>query len=233
MKNAIKALFVMSLMASSLAFGQQATTNSIYIDQVGGNSTIDIRQKGQTNRIGSEQARFSIQGSAMNLTIDQNGNNNNITGKIEQATNVTETTTLTGDGNTVNYDMGDSGSVAGSSKTVTVVGDTNTLNFNQGTTSSATNASQSISITGDGNTYTSNINADDVTNTVAIAGDTNTMTMTQQGFAGKNADVTVTGNSNNLTINQKSTTNVDAVNVTHTGNGNTIIVNQCNAGGPC
>jgi hypothetical protein len=232
MKNAIKALFVMSLMASSLAYGQ-ATTNSIYIDQVGGNSTIDIRQKGQNNRIGSEQARVSIQGSSMNVDIDQNGNNNNITGKIEQADNVTEDLTLTGDGNTVNYDMGDSGSVSGSSKTVAVTGDSNTLNFNQGTTSSATGATQNITITGDTNTYTSNINADDVVNTVAISGDSNTMTMTQQGHAGKTADVTVTGSSNTLTINQKSTLNVDAVNITHTGNSNTITVNQCNAGGPC
>ena len=232
MKNAIKALFVMSLMASSLAYGQ-ATTNSIYIDQVGGNSTIEIRQKGQNNRIGSEQARVSIQGNAMNVTVDQNGNNNNITGKIEQADNVVEDVTLTGDGNTINYDVGASGSVAGSTKTLAVTGDSNTLNFNQGTTSSSTGATQNITVTGDGNTYTSNINADDVVNTVAIAGDSNTMTMTQQGTAGKNADVTVTGSSNTLTINQKSTNNVDAVNVTHTGSGNTILINQCNAGGPC
>lgn len=232
MKNAIKALFVMSLMASSLVYGQ-ATTNSIYIDQVGGNSTIEIRQKGQNNRIGSEQARVSIQGNAMNVTVDQNGNNNNITGKIEQADNVVEDVTLTGDGNTINYDVGASGSVAGSTKTLAVTGDSNTLNFNQGTTSSSTGATQNITVTGDGNTYTSNINADDVVNTVAIAGDSNTMTMTQQGTAGKNADVTVTGSSNTLTINQKSTNNVDAVNVTHTGSGNTILINQCNAGGPC
>jgi len=233
MKNAIKALFVMSCLAiSSLAYGQ-ATTNSIYIDQVGGNSNINIRQKGQTNRIGSEQSRVSIQGDAMDVDIDQNGNNNNITGKIEQADNVVEDVTVTGDNNTINYDVGDGASVAGSEKTLVVTGDSNTLNFNQGTTASATGALQTIDVTGDGNTYTSTINADDVVNDVDITGDTNTMTMVQDGTAGKNADVTVAGNSNNLTINQKSTTNVDAVNVTHTGNSNTIVINQCNAGGPC
>ena len=204
MKNAIKALFVMSLMASSLAYGQ-STTNSIYIDQVGGNSTIDIRQKGQNNRIGSEQARVSIQGNAMNVTVDQNGNNNNITGKIEQADNVVEDVTLTGDGNTINYDVGDSGSVAGSTKTLAVTGDSNTLNFNQGTSASATGATQNITVTGDTNTITHASTATGTTTMNAtITGNLNNLSVTQSGITTQSVNLNASGNSNTITVTQSN-----------------------------
>lgn len=227
-----KALFIMSLMSSSLAIAQ-STTNSIYIDQVGDNSTITVTQKGQSNKIGTEQNRVIIQGNAQTVDVTQEGNNNAINGSIEQADNIAYDTTVTGDNNTLTYDQGGSGSVAGSTKTLTVTGDSNDLTFNQGTTASATGATQTIAITGDTNTYTSTINADDVVNTVAVTGDGNTVAMTQQGTAGKNVEMNLTGSTNTVTVNQKSTTNVDTLKLNSTSTGSTITINQCNAGGPC
>jgi hypothetical protein len=227
-----KALFIMSLMSSSLAMAQ-STTNSIYIDQVGDNSTITVTQKGQANKIGTEQNRVIIQGNAQTVEVTQEGNNNTINGSIEQADNIAYDTTVTGDNNTLTYDQGGSGSVAGSTKTLTVTGDSNDLTFNQGTTSSATGATQTIAITGDTNTYTSTINADDVVNDMTVTGDGNTIAMTQQGTAGKNVEMTLTGSTNNVTVNQKSTTNVDTLKLNSTSTGSTITINQCNAGGPC
>lgn len=232
MKNAIKAFFIMSVMATSLAYGQ-STTNSIYIDQVGDNGNISIVQKGQSNKIGTEQARLSLQGDAQTVTVKQEGNNNSITGKVEQADNVDYDINMTGDNNSLNLDKGDGASVAGSKLILAVTGDSNTLALTQGSTSSATNADQEIHITGDGNAHTSTINADDVKNRVTVVGDNNTTAMTQDGFAGKEVTSTVTGNGNTIGINQKSTLNVDKIDITHTGNGNTITINQCNAGGAC
>ena len=227
-----KALFIMSLMTSSLAIGQ-STTNSIYIDQVGDNSTISVTQKGQANKIGTEQNRVIIQGNAQTIDVTQEGNNNAINGSIEQADNIAYDTTVTGDNNTLTYDQGGSGSIAGSTKTLTVTGDSNSLTFNQGTSASATGATQTIAITGDTNTYTSTINADDVVNTMTVAGDGNTIAMTQDGTAGKNVEMTLTGSTNSVTVNQKSTTNVDTLKLNSTSTGSTITINQCNAGGPC
>jgi hypothetical protein len=232
MKNAIKAFFIMSVMATSLAYGQ-STTNSIYIDQVGDNSNISIVQKGQANKIGTEQARVSLQGDAQTVTVKQEGNTNKIDGKIEQADNIDYNVTMTGDNNNLTFDHGDGASVAGSKLVLAVTGDSNNLSLTQGSTSSATNADQEIHITGDNNSHTSTINADDVKNRVTVTGDNNTTTMTQNGFAGKEVTSTVTGNSNTIGINQKSTLNVDKIDITHTGNGNTITINQCNAGGTC
>ena len=227
-----KALFVMSLMISSSAIAQ-STTNSIYIDQVGDNSTITIKQKGQSNKIGTEQARVILQGNAQNLDITQEGNNNTMNGSIEQADNVDYDTTVTGDNNDIVYDQGGSGSVAGSTKTLAVTGDSNDLVFNQGTTASATGATQTIAITGDTNAYTSTINTDDVVNTIAVTGSDNTIVMTQDGTAGKNVEMTLLGSTNVVTVNQKSTTNVDTLKIDSTSSGSTITINQCNAGGPC
>ena len=225
-------MFIMAMLSSSLAFAQ-STTNSIFIEQVGDNSTITIVQKGQNNRIGSEQNRLMLDGNGQIINTTQEGNNNLIQGSIVQADNVSTDTTVTGDSNTITYDRGDAASVAASTETVVVTGSSNTLTFNQGTAASATGATQTIEITGDTNTLTSTINADDVVNTKTIAGDGNTITTVQDGTAGKNIEMLLTGNTNTVTVNQKSTNNVDTLKIDSTSSGSTITINQCNAGGPC
>lgn len=225
-------LFIMLLMTSSLATAQ-STTNSIFIDQVGDGSTITITQKGQANKIGSEENRVVIEGNNQTLDVKQEGNNNTIQGSILQADNVNMDVTVTGDGNTLTYDEGDAASIAGSTKTLAVTGDSNSMTFNQGTAASATGSTQTIAVTGDTNTYTSIINADDVVNDVTVAGDGNTIAMTQDGTAGKNIEMILTGSTNNITVNQKSTTNVDTLKINSTSTGSTMVINQCNAGGPC
>ena len=233
MKNAIKALFVMLLSATSLSAYAQSTTNSIYIDQVGDASTINITQKGQNNKIGTEQNRFQIGGDAQLINVTQQGNNNQMNGKVVQADNIDYGVNVTGDSNELTFDHGDASSVAGSKLVLGVTGGSNIVSLTQGDTSSSTNADQEITIGGDQNTYTSHINADDVKNRMTIAGDQNSLTMVQNGFAGKEVTSTVTGNGNTITVNQTSTLNVDKINITHTGSGNTIGINQCNAGGTC
>ena len=225
-------MFILAMLSSSLAFAQ-STTNSIFIEQVGDNSTITIVQKGQNNRIGSEQNRLMLDGNGQIINTTQEGNNNLIQGSIVQADNVSTDTTVTGDSNTITYDRGDAASVAASTETVVVTGSTNNLTFNQGTAASATGATQTIEITGDTNTLTSTINADDVVNTKTIAGDGNTITTVQDGTAGKNIEMLLTGNTNTVTVNQKSTNNVDTLKIDSTSSGSTITINQCNAGGPC
>ena len=225
-------MFIMAMLSSSLAFAQ-STTNSIFIEQVGDNSTITIVQKGQNNRIGSEQNRLMLDGNGQIINTTQEGNNNLIQGSIVQADNVSTDTTVTGDSNTITYDRGDAASVSSSSETVVVTGSSNNLTFNQGTAASATGATQTIEITGDTNTLTSTINADDVVNTKTIAGDGNTITTVQDGTAGKNIEMLLTGNTNTVTVNQKSTNNVDTLKIDSTSSGSTITINQCNAGGPC
>lgn len=225
-------LAAIALLASSVGLAQ-STTNSIFIEQVGDGSVITITQKGQSNKVGTEQNRVVLEGNNQTITTTQEGNNNSIQGSIVQADNINTDVTITGDNNTLTYDQGDAASVATSTQTLAVTGDSNSLTFNQGTAASATGATQTITVTGDTNTLTSTINADDVVNTKTIAGDGNTITTVQDGTAGKNIEMLLTGNTNTVTVNQKSTTNVDTLKINSTSNGSTITINQCNAGGPC
>jgi hypothetical protein len=221
---------VISLMTSASANGQ---TNSIYIDQVGDESIITLTQEGEGNKIGdSENTRFFLEGNVQTVTVKQDGNNNVINGSVLNAANIDYDTTVTGDNNEITYDQGASGSVAGSTKTLTVTGDSNDLTFNQGTVSSATDATQTISITGDTNTLTSTINTDDVVNTKTIVGSGNVITTVQNGLAGKNIDMLLTGSTNNITVNQTSTENVDTIKIDSTSNDSILIINQCNTS-PC
>lgn len=229
MKHIAKYAMIASLMVSSLAMAQ-STTNSIYIDQVGDGGNITVTQRGQANTIGSENQRFQIQGNNQTLTVTQAGSSNSIQGSIVDADNVNLDLSNVGDSNTVNFDLGAAGSVAGSSTTLAVTGSSNTVNLTQGSLASSTGALQNISISGDQNTYSSVVNTDDTVNTTVIEGSSNTVNVLQNGQPGKNINMTLTGNTNNFTINQTSTLNVDAVSITSQSNGSTVTINQCNAG---
>ena len=73
----------------------------------------------------------------------------------------------------------------------------------------------------------------DVNNIVGVTGDGNAITLLQNGFAGKNIEMNLLGNTNTVTVNQQSTLNVDTIKIDSTSNGGTITINQCNSGGPC
>lgn len=228
----IKLSLIMALMTSSLAYAQ-STTNSIYIDQVGDGSTITLTQEGQGNQVGdrSTETPVYLQGDGQVVDVTMTGNQNTLNGDIKQSDGSSTTVTATGDSNEFVFDVGNSSAAAGSTSVIEVTGSSNELTFTQAATSSATNLTQNVTVTGDLNKYTSTVETNDVTNTVAVSGDSNVIAMLQNGYAGKNVDMTVTGNQNTLTINQKSTLNVDSVKINTVGNGSTVLINQCNVGG--
>jgi hypothetical protein len=223
------ALFVMALMTPSLLFAQQAT-NSIYIDQVGDGSTITLTQQGQTNGIGKENNRFQLQGSNQTVTMTQRGNGNMIEGNIIQADNINYDITTLGDSNSIVFDHGSSGSVAGTTLNLTATGSMNTFDLKQGTTSSSTGATQTINVTGDSNQYVSTINTDDVIQTATVAGDSNQLTIVQNGHASKNMDINLVGSGNIFDIKQTSTLNVDRLSINSQSVGSTVHINQCTSG---
>jgi len=127
--------------------------------------------------------------------------------------------------------IGSNGSAAGTALNLTIAGDTNTVDLTQGQLNSATNATITMAITGDLNTFTGAIETDDVTNTFNIAGDSNVFNTVQSGNAGKNIEMTLTGSTNTVSIEQKSTLNVDSINLNSTSNNSSIIIKQCDSGG--
>ena len=230
MLKKIKGLSLLMVMISSAAI---ANPNAIFIEQVGETSTITVTQTGQNNRVGSENDRFTLGGNSQDITITQTGSNNILSGRITNAASVEYDVNVTGNSNENIFNTGSSASVAGTVQNMTITGDNNLTTFNQGDISSATNATLNYTFTGDYNTLTTNINTDDVVNTVNVTGDQNTITSTQNGYAGKNIDMNVIGSLNTINIDQKSTTNVDTLKLNTTGSGSTINVTQCNISTNC
>lgn len=230
MLKKIKGLSLLMVMISSTAI---ANPNAIYIEQVGEASTITVTQTGQNNTIGSENDRFTLGGNAQDITITQTGSNNILTGRITNAASVNYNVNVTGNSNENIFNTGSVASVAGTTQNLTINGDNNQTTFNHGDISSATNATLNYTFTGDYNTSTTNINTDDVVNTVHVTGDQNVITTTQNGYAGKNIDMNVIGSLNTITIDQKSTLNVDTLKLNTTGTGGIINITQCNSGANC
>ena len=232
MKLIKRSLLVMALMTPTLSFGQ-STTNSIYIQQVGDGSNITIKQEGQGNQIGNRTTDTPVvlQGDGQVVDVVMEGNSNKINGDIKQSDGSTTTVTMTGDNNDLNFDVGNAADTGGSTTTFDIAGSSNEFNFNQGKASSATNLTQTFTLTGDLNTVTQNVETNDVENVFTVAGDSNVITTTQNGAAGKNIDMVLTGSQNTVLVNQKSTLNVDSIKLNSTSSGSTITINQCNVGG--
>lgn len=232
MKLIKRSILVMALMTPTLSFGQ-STTNSIYIQQVGDSSTITIKQEGQGNEIGNRTTDTPVvlQGDGQVVDITMQGNTNKINGDIKQSDGSTTTVEMVGDSNELNFDVGNAADTGGSTTTFDIAGSSNEFNFNQGKVSSATNLTQTFNLTGDLNTVTQNVETNDVENLFTVAGDSNVITTTQNGASGKNIEMVLTGDQNNVTVNQKSTLNVDSIKLNSTSSGSTILINQCNTGG--
>ena len=201
-----------------------AASNSVYVDQIGGGSTISLTQTGNSNAIGNPTDKAIFNGQNNIVTIDQIGNSNlmsiNVQGDAVQVNSL-----VTGDSNTIEIACGVSGTCTGSIINNTVTGDGNTVTQKaDGLTIS------NVTINTDNNT----VNIENDSSAVAGAKSTvlidggggNSVNIIQTGVASTNgheADVNILGATNTVDIKQGG--NVDSkVISTITGSGNTLTV---------
>jgi hypothetical protein len=201
-----------------------AANNTVYVDQIGDGSTINITQTGLSNAVGSASAKATFNGQNNLVTIDQIGNTN-VTNINVQGDGVTVNSNVTGDNNTVGIACGAGGSCTGSTITNTITGDGNTVTQNgEGLTLSV--------VTINTNNNTVNIQNDSTAvsgakSTVLIdGGGGNDVAIKQTGVAaagGHDASVNIYGATNTVDIKQGG--NVDSkVISTITGSGNALTV---------
>jgi hypothetical protein len=231
MLKQVKRLSLLIVMLTSSVAVAQNTTNAIYIEQVGDSSTIAVTQEGDGNQLGSAASDFNLVGDNQIVSILQNGPRNIMNGYIRKGDNVTFNASQIGFDNIANINLGNTGSVAGTTFNLGIYGDGNVTNFTQGAVASSRDAVLNYTITGHLNELTSNIEANDVVNTVAVTGNFNTINTLQNGYMGKNIDMNLLGSFNNISINQTSLSNVDTLVLDSTSSNSTITINQCNGGG--
>lgn len=180
--------------------------NSIYIDQVGNNNTVNITQVGTKNKVaGAGQQSAPIVGDGNNVTIRQ-GDPSSFTSKA----NVTEFG-IYGSYNTVNLNQGTDSTGAHTGQDI---GGHYIYNYINGSNNSVTASQQNTSTSTAGQFLTNTVN-----------GNNNTQNFVQSGAGGHQIFSTVTGDSNTMSVAQ-SGNGGHYLSVTEYGNGNDAQVTQ-------
>lgn len=176
-----------------------AADNKIYIEQVGDGLNLTATQTGSTNRVGTSNERSTLTGNGQTVDITQTGDGNSIDMNV------------TGDDATLELSQTGSG---------------NELILNCGDTTACASAEIRSLITGDNNSTTFTGNASDLKYIENVNGDYNTSVITMTGTNGTILS-TLTGSSNQVTINQSATDMLGSqITMDMTGSNNIVDVLQ-------
>jgi len=224
-------IFLYSLAYMVSAYG---ANNSIYITQSGGSSalTMNIDQIGNSNVVGTSQARVSLTGTSMTVDVDQVGDSNVIAATVAQGNSSSFTLRSTGDSNTQTLAVGGTGDTAGSDFDFAATGDSNVLAFTQGAAATATSGNTDIVIAGTSNNLNLVSEVVGGTNNWDVDGDSNDIDTTQTGNANHSITADITGNTNNIDIDQTNSggSTSGIVDLVSISTGGVIDIDQCTSG---
>jgi hypothetical protein len=233
----IKSCLVYVFLLYSLAYcvSVLAANNDIYLTQAGGGSTaltLSIDQIGSSNVVGTSSARVSLSGTSITADVDQIGDSNIIAMTAAQANSASFTLKSTGDSNTQTLALGATGDVQNTDFDFEATGDSNVLVYTQGNTATATAANADFSVTGTSNNINVACNVVGCVNDWTVDGDSNDIDTTQVNNADHSIKANITGNGNNIDVDQSSTGGsvkniLDIVAITTNG---VIDVDQCTSG---
>jgi hypothetical protein len=226
MKNLLKILLIF---VAPIALG---ANQDIYITQSGAGLTLTIDQIGNSNIVGTSQTRATFTGTSMTVDIDQVGDSNTLAASVAQGNSTSFTVTSTGDSNQTTLALGAGGDVANTDFDLTETGDSNVVSFVQGSDATATAGNQDITITGTSNNINATCEVVGCINNWTIDGDGSDIDTNQTGNSDHQITAVITGNTNNIDIDQtNSTGSVSGVAViTATTSNATIDIDQCTSG---
>jgi len=193
-----------------LTFAAATDDNEINIDQAGDTLVLYIDQIGYGNKMGlnnfsSSSAPMPIIGSSLTFNIDQIGNENLLFGEVT-ADSSSYTLEWNGDSNVWDWMIGDSGSSDNSNYLVDITGDSNTMDLDQGTNLSAERLDFDLTVIGSSNVFDVDIDVDDAVWNFDITGSSNNINTMQKDGAEQEINLTLSGSSADVDINQMSGT---------------------------
>jgi len=203
-----QAFAVVCLGMSSLAVAQSATDNEILIEQVGDTLNLTINQQGYGNKISGDSTQSSdlvITGTNLNIDLDQIGNNNNFFGAIT-ASSFTFDWLFTGDSNKWDILVGDLGSADSGDVLVDITGDSNEMDFDLGSVTSAERLDMDFTMIGSSNIFDVDIEVDDAVWNFDVTGDSNNVVTSQTDGAYHTINLVHVGDSGDFDIIQSSGT---------------------------
>jgi hypothetical protein len=235
MNNYLKLMVAMIFSMSAFA-----ADNSIYIDQSGDNSTIDITQTGAGNVVrgiqgvgSSNTTPAKIYGDSNAVDIRQIGSTNTLSLGVNASTatgrayGIDLTYYVTGNSGTAVINSNNNGQGTSGSNFIDVRQTGNSANLNLNILGSK-NDFTAVTSGGSGNSIISTINADSTVNNISMTGGgSNTLTQTISSNKATN-NITTVGASNGIVLTQSGTagTNGHAFTLDLTGSSNTLNVTQ-------
>jgi hypothetical protein len=235
MNNYLKIMVAMIFSASAFA-----ADNSIYIDQSGDNSTIDITQTGAGNVVrgiqgvgSSNTTPAKIYGDSNAIDIRQIGSTNTLSLGVTASTatgrayGIDLTYYVTGNSGTAVINSNSNGQGTSGSNFIDVrqTGNSASINLNM---LGSKNDFTAVTSGGSGNSIISTINADSTVNNISMTGGgNNSLTQTISSNKATN-NITTVGASNGIVLTQTGTagTNGHAFTLGLTGSSNTLNVTQ-------
>lgn len=230
-------IFVMVLLLSGFAY---AADNSVYVDQSGDNSTIDITQTGAGNVIrGIQGAGTSnttpakFYGDASAVDIRQIGGDNvanigfNVSTAAGMGYGIDLTYYVTGNSGAATFNINNAGTGTAASNTIDVRQTGNSAGINLTLTGSK-NSFIATTTGGASNTITATVGADETNTNIAVSGGgSNSITMnTTSNKAINNIDIVGASNTLSLTQSGVAGTNGHSFTLDLTGSSNTFNVTQ-------
>ena len=209
MKHKIIGLSLLCMFSFN-AIAQATDDNEINIDQTGDTLTLFIDQYGYGNKIGlddfsSSSSPMSVTGTSLNINIDQVGNENLLFGTIA-ADSSTYNLLFTGDSNSWDWNIGYIGSSDASAIDVDITGDSNVMDFDQGYNASAERLDLDLTVLGNTNIFDVDIDVDDAIWNVDVTGASNNINTMQKDGGEQEINLTLSGDSADIDINQLSGT---------------------------
>ena len=209
MKHKIIGLSLLCMFSFN-AIAQATDDNEINIDQTGDTLTLFIDQYGYGNKIGlddfsSSSSPMSVTGTSLNINIDQVGNENLLFGTIA-ADSSTYNLLFTGDSNSWDWNIGYIGSSDASAIDVDITGDSNVMDFDQGYNASAERLDLDLTVLGNTNIFDVDIDVDDAIWNVDVTGASNNINTMQKDGGEQEINLTLSGDSADIDINQMSGT---------------------------
>ena len=209
MKHKIIGLSLLCMFSFN-AIAQATDDNEININQTGDTLTLFIDQYGYGNKIGlddfsSSSSPMSVTGTSLNINIDQVGNENLLFGTIA-ADSSTYNLLFTGDSNSWDWSIGYIGSSDSSAIDVDITGDSNVMDFDQGYNASAERLDLDLTVLGNTNIFDVDIDVDDAIWNVDVTGASNNINTMQKDGGEQEINLTLSGDSADIDINQMSGT---------------------------
>lgn len=223
-----------------LSFSAHGADNSIYVDQSGDNSTIDITQTGAGNIIRGIQGvgtgnttPSKIYGDNNAIDIRQIGSTNTLNLGVNASTatgrayGIDLTYYVTGNSGSATINSNNAGTGTSGSNFIDVRQTGNSAGINLNILGSK-NDFTAVTSGGANNSITATITADETINNISMTGGgANTLTSTQTSNKGR-VDLTTVGASNTIVLNQSGTagTNGHAFLYNLTGSNNSMTATQ-------